>query len=297
MTAHSKFRTAAFILFAMVLLCGNSAFSQDAKKQEPAKKDEQADSKQADGKTPVNPDQPSDLGSWRVTDFEPYVKSLKDLEKIGKDYSETVLKQAIDEFATGIDILSDMESEVIKTRASYEKKNNLNERWYWQEIDRKNEQSRHISFVKTEAKMKSITHFTRAINHLDNVQATEVRKDPKYINFQIQLFQAYISTQYDLKNLKPCIPILEKYVTINDKTKNDPWAYKYMASCYGFMETMLAKYNQTSDDEIIKFKSKKNSSLLKAIELQYGVDSPQYQQLKEVVELDEKKTERISDFK
>jgi len=280
----------------MALLCGNTAFSQTAKKEEPAKAEAKDDKKQADSKS-TNPDQPSDLGSWRVTDFEPYVKSLKDLEKIGKDYSETMLKQSIDEFATGIDILSDMESEIIKTRASYEKKNNLNERWYWQEIDRKNEQARHISFVKIEAKMKSITHFTRAINHLDNVQATEVRKDPKYINFQIQLFQAYVSTQYDLKNLKPCIPILERYVTINDKTKNDPWAYKYMASCYGFMETMLTKYNQSSDEELLKFKSKKNSSLLKAVEIQYGVDSPQYQQLKEVVELDEKKTERISDFK
>lgn len=242
-------------------------------------------------------DAPSDLGGWRITDFEPYIKSLKDLEKIGKEYSQTVLKQSIDEFSTGVDILQDMENEILKTKAAFEKKNNLNERWYWQEIDRKNEQDRHISFIKGEAKMKSITHFTRAINYLDNVQAVEVRKDPQFVNFQILLYQTYISTQYDLHNLKPCIPILEKYVNINDKTKNDAWAYKYMASCYAFMETMLVRYGQVSDDIIQDYKQRKNSSLLKSIEIVYGVESPQYQQMKEVVEIDEKKTEKISDFK
>jgi hypothetical protein len=291
-------------VFAITLFLSGAAYSQ----AQPKPQGQTQPQGQAQGQTQPAPTggdqaaaqptvQPSDLGGWRVTDFEPYVRSLKELEKIGKDYSETVLKQAIDEYSTGIDILQDMESEVIKTKAAYEKKNNLNERWYWQEIDRKNEQARHIQYVKVEAKMKSITHFTRAINYLDNVQALEVRKDQRFINFQIRLFQAYISTQYDLHNLKPCIPILERYVAINDKTKNDVWAYKYMASCYGFMETMLVKYGQSSDDVIQEFKSKKNTSLLKAIELQYGIESPQYQQLKDVVELDQKKTEKISDFK
>ena len=241
--------------------------------------------------------QPSDIGGWRVSDFEPYVKSLKELEKVGKEYSETVLKQAIDEYATGIDLLQDMESEILKTKAAYDKKNNLNERWYWQEIDRKNEQARHIARLKVEAKMKSITHFTRAINYLDNIQSIEVRSDKQFINFQIRLFQAYVSTQYDMHNLKPCIPILERYITINEKTKNDVWAYKYMSSCYGFMETLLLKSNQGGDDIIHDFKQKKNRALLFSAELAYGIESPQYKQLKEVVELDEKKTEKISDFK
>jgi hypothetical protein len=241
--------------------------------------------------------QPSDIGGWRVSDFEPYVKSLKELEKVGKEYSETVLKQAIDEYATGIDLLQDMESEILKTKAAYDKKNNLNERWYWQEIDRKNEQARHIARLKVEAKMKSITHFTRAINYLDNIQSIEVRSDKQFINFQIRLFQAYVSTQYDMHNLKPCIPILERYITINEKTKNDVWAYKYMSSCYGFMENLLVKSNQGGDDIIQDFKQKKNRALLFSAELAYGIESPQYKQLKEVVELDEKKTEKISDFK
>jgi hypothetical protein len=243
-------------------------------------------------------EQPSEIGAgWRTQDFEPYVKSLKELEKIGKEYSQTVLKQALDEYSTGRDILNDMENEILKTKTAYEKKNNLNERWYWQEIDRRNEQSRHISFVKTESKMKAVTHFTKSINLLDKVQAVEVRKDPQFVNFQIVLFQSYISTQYDLYNLKPCIPILERYVGINEKTRNDVWAWKYMASCYGFMEAHLVKYGQVSDDLILDYKQKKNRSLLRSIELQYGIDSPQYQQLKDIVEIDEKKSEKVNAFK
>jgi hypothetical protein len=63
------------------------------------------------------------------------------------------------------------------------------------------------------------------------------------------------------------------------------------------METMLVKTNQASDDVVQDFKQKKNRSLLMSAELGYGIESPQYKQLKEVVELDEKKTEKISDFK
>jgi len=284
-----------FLAFAAITAYAQTQPVQPTKPAQPAQQQTQTQ-KTAD--TAPTGDQPSDIGAgWRVTDFEPYVKSLKDLEKIGKEYSETVLKLSIDEYSTGIDILHDMESEILKTKAAYDKKNNLNERWYWQEIDRKNEQERHINFVKLEAKMKAVTHFTRAINSLDNVQAVEVRKEPTFVNFQIKLFQSYISTNYDLHNLKPCIPILERYVNINDKTKGDVWAYKYLASCYGFMEAHLVKYGQVSDDLITDYKQKKNRSLLQAVELAYGIESPQYQQLKEVVELDEKKTEKINDFK
>ena len=278
----------AFVLLAAVAA---SAQNQPAGAAAPAAQPAQA---QPDGANNV---QPSDIGGWRVSDYEPYVKSLKELEKVSKEYSETVLKQAIDEYATGIDLLQDMESEVLKAKAAYEKKNNLNERWYWQEIDRKNEEARHIAALKVAAKMKSIAHFTRAINYIDNIQSLEVRTDKQFINFEIRLFQAYVSTQYDLHNLKPCIPILERYITINEKTKNDVWAYKYMSSCYGFMETLLTKSSQSNDDVIQDFKQKKNRSLLFAAELAYGIESAQYKQLKEVVELDEKKTEKISDFK
>jgi hypothetical protein len=242
-------------------------------------------------------DLPSELGGWRVTDFQPYVKAFKELEKVNKEYSIQILTQAIDNYAKGLDILQDMENEVEKTKSRFKLRSNLNERWYWQEIDRRNQEERKISYIKFEAKMKSITSLTKAINLLDEIRSTEVRKDQKFINFQIRLFQVYVSTQYDLHNLKPCIPILERYVTITNKTKNDVWAYKYLASCYGFMEATLKKYRHSSEDVIIEFKQKKNRALLRAAELYYGIDTPHYKHLKEVVELDERKSEKLNDFK
>src|SRR4030042_3813054 len=117
------------------------------------------------------------------------------------------------------------------------------------------------------------------------------------MNFQSRLFQVYVSTQYDLQNFKPCIPVLERYITLSEKNAKDIWAYKYMASCYGYMERVLAKYRHASEDEINLFKNKKNRGLLQAVELKYGLDSPHYKHMQEVVEQDEKKSERINDFK
>lgn len=247
-------------------------------------------------KQEITNEQPSELGGWRVNDFQPYIQAFKELEKVNKEYSEQILTMAIDNYAKGLDILEDMENEVEKIKIKFKKRSNLNERWYWQEIDRRNQELRQIAFLKYNSKMKSITSLTKAIQLLDNVQSLEVRKDKKFINFQIRLYQVYVSTQYDLHNLKPCIPILEKYITLTNKTKNDVWAYKYMASCYGFMENMLKKYKHSSEDIILEFKQKKNRALLMAAELYYGIETPHYKRLKEVVELDERKSERLNDF-
>lgn len=246
-----------------------------------------------------NDESPSDLGSgWRVEDYTPYVKSLKELEKLSKDYGEKVLQQSMDEYSKGMDLLHDMEAEVANAKRRFAKKNNLNEQWYWQEIDRKNQEKRQIARIKYEAKLKAVTYFTRAINSMDNIQNQELIETEQFVNYKIKLFQAYVSSQYDIQNLKPCIPVLEKYIAVNEETKKDVWAYKYLASCYGFMETTLAKYNTSISEElIVEYKQKKNQSLLTAAELQYGIDSIEYRSLKEVVELDEKKSERINDFR
>jgi hypothetical protein len=238
-----------------------------------------------------------EASGWRIRDFKPYVKAIQELEKLNKEYSENLLKLSIDEYSTGLGILEDMENKVIKMMTANKQKKYLNERFYWQEIDRKNQEQRQIAAKKIEAKMKSVTYLTRAIDYLDQVQSIEIRQEPRYLNFKIRLYQVYVSTQYDLQNFKPCIPILERYITLTDKTAKDIWAYKYMASCYGYMERVLAKYRHASEDEINSFKNKKNRSMLQAVELKYGVDSPHYKQMQEIVQEDEKKSERINDFK
>ena len=60
------------------------------------------------------------------------------------------------------------------------------------------------------------------------------------------------------------------------------------------MEAVLAKYKQSTEDEITNYKNKKNRSMLKAAELKYSIDSPHYKQLREVVELDQKKSLKIN---
>ena len=71
-----------------------------------------------------------DIGGWRVKDFKPYVQAMRDLQKLSREYAENLLKVAIDEYSTGLDILEDMENEVAKLTAANKDKKNLNERWY-----------------------------------------------------------------------------------------------------------------------------------------------------------------------
>ena len=287
-----RYNKIVFIITCVVLslfIVQIAGYSQQEKKK-------QQEQKEATSVIPSDKIEPEDTG-WRIRDFKPYIKAIEELEKLNKEYSENLLKLAIDEYSTGLDILEDMENEIVKIREKFKNQKNLSERWYWQEIDRKNQQQRQIAAKKFEAKVKSVTYFTKSINYLDEVLSVEVRQDPKYINFQSRLFQVYVSTQYDLHNFKPCIPILERYISLSEKNKKDIWAYKYLASCYGYMEKVLNKYKHATEDEIMTYKNKKNRSMLQAVELKYGVESPHFKQLQEVVEQDEKKSERINDFR
>ncbi len=225
---------------------------------------------------------------WKTEDYKPYIKTMQDLEKLSKQYSENRLSLAKDEFAKGLDILKDMVADIEEYKTEAGKKSYLEEKWYWQEVDRKNAQQRYITRLKVEAKTKSVTYFTRAIKNLDEIQSNELRSDPRYIELKAALFRVYVSTQYDLGNLKPCIPVLERYIELSEQTRKDKWAYKYLASCYAFMETILDNSRATPEESVAYYRNRKNQSILKAVELEFGRDSVEYKEMQKVVQRDEK---------
>ncbi len=281
-----KIRSAIITLTAL-MFTAVSVYAQNAQNEEAAEPNNQV----------LVKDFTLEENGWRITDYAPYIAALKDLEKLQKQYSENILRLAIDEYSTGMDILEDMDLEVAAIIERNKAKINLHEQWYWQEIDRKNQEYREIAYMKREAKTKAVTYLTKAINYADQVLNAELRNEPKFINFQAKLYQAYVATQYDIQNLKPCIPVLERYVKLSADTRKDVWAYRYMASCYAFMENMLQRYKYTSDDELMQYKNKKNASLLVAAELLYGIDSPEYKKMQETVQKDERRSERINSYR
>ncbi len=234
------------------------------------------------------------LDGWRITDYKPYIDSIKELEKLSKEYSEFMLTRSIDQYSRGIDTLDDMTTEIEKLKKEYKNKKYLNEKWYWQEVDRKNAQARKIHRIKIEAKTKSITSFTKSINTLDDIRSNEIKNDPKFLEFKSKLFRVYVSTQFDLGNYKPCLPILERYITLREENRKDIWAYKYLANCYAFIEETLKKSKSPSEEDIVYYKNMKNKSILQAVELKYGTDSVEFKEIQKVVQLDEKKSEAIN---
>ena len=85
---------------------------------------------------------------WMTTDYKPYISTIKDLEKLSKEYSEFLLKRSVDEYSKGFDTLEDMQSEIVRLKEVYKNTKYLNEKWYWQEVDRKNAQDRYINRIK-----------------------------------------------------------------------------------------------------------------------------------------------------
>ncbi len=281
-------------IFFFCALFSIAAYSQQDAKADASKKtaeEKKSDEKKGDDK---KDESGKAKDGWQTTDYKPYMATIKDLEKLSKEYSEFLLKRSVDEYSKGFDTLEDMQGEIIRLKEVYKNAQYLNEKWYWQEIDRKNAQDRYLGRLKTEAKTKSITYFTRAINTLDNIRSNDLKNNDKFIDYKSKLFRIYVSTQYDLGNIKPCIPILERYITMNDENRKDIWAHKYLSSCYAVMEAMLDKSSKTSEEDVIYYKNKKNHSILMAVELQYGVNSDEFKEVQKIIQKDERKAEVIN---
>ena len=256
-----------------------------------------AGAQQADGRNQQSTpgaflDQAKD--GWKINDYKPYMATLRELEKLSKEYSEFLLKRSVDEYSKGFDVLEDMQAEIARLKDVYNNTKYLNEKWYWQEIDRKSAQDRHMGRIRNEAKTKAVTYFTRAINTLDEVRSNELKSHDTFIDYKSKLYRSYVSTQYDIGNIKPCIPILERYILLKEENRKDIWAYKYLSSCYAVMEAMLDKSHKTNDEDVIYYKNKKNQSILIAVELQYGLDSAEYKDIQKTIQKDESKRELIN---
>ena len=231
---------------------------------------------------------------WRVEDYRPYMSTLQDLERLSKEYSEFLLKRSIDEYSKGFDTLDDMQAEIARLKDIYNTTKYLNEKWYWQEIDRKSAQERHLGRIRNEAKTKAVTYFTRAINTMDEIGSNEIKNNETFIDYKSKLYRIYVSTQYDIGNVKPCIPILERYILLREENRKDVWAYRYLSSCYAVMEAMLDRSTKVNEDDMIYYRNKKNQSILIAVELQYGLDSAEYKDIQKTIQRDESKREVIN---
>jgi len=229
----------------------------------------------------------TEVNGWQIKDYLPYIQAMNDISKLSREYSENMLQLAIDEYSAGIDKLEKMEAEIARLEENNKNKINPGEK-RWQSIDRENQEKRQIYRIKQNAKMKSGTYFALSINHLDEIQSKSILESKEFVIFKVRLYQVFVSTQYDLQNFNSCIPVLEKYISLNNDTQKDLWAHKYLANCYAFMESLSQKSRSIPKEDALRYGHLKNKYLLKASEIQYGVESPEYKNMQDIINKYEK---------
>ena len=224
---------------------------------------------------------------WHNPDYRPYVKSFEELVKLGDDYAENKFRLSLANYNTGQSLIFKMRQEIQRFKEGQAEKIKLNEKWYWQTIDRKAWENRYITRKKLEAKLKAVTYYTRAMNHLDSIQNKKFRESERFKDLQANVYRQWVIQQYDLRNIPQTINVLERYITLAPKYDSEVPAHKYLASAYGVKEQILVKYGAGTEQELNFYKKKKNQHLLKAAELKYGKDKPEYEKILELVNRDE----------
>lgn len=224
---------------------------------------------------------------WHNPDYKPYIESFDQLVTLSDAFAENKLRLALSNYQTGRSIIQKMRESVQRYREEAAEAKHLNEKWYWQTLDRKAKEERQIAEMKRKAKLKAVTYFSRSIAHMDEIQNKKVRESDKFKELIADVYRDWVIQQYDLKNLPQCIDILERYINLDPKYDKEISPHKYLTSCYGFRENVLTKYEAGTEDERIFLKKKKNEHLLRAAELKYKKNSPEYEKILSEVNRDE----------
>jgi len=223
---------------------------------------------------------------WKNPDFVGYNKAFEDLHKLSKAFANNKYRLALSAYQSGMNSILKMRENVEQFRKEQAEKKRLDEKWYWQKIDRRANEERYVQREKMAAKLAAVTYFTKAINHLDDIKNADLREEKAYKTLLSSVYRAWIIAEFDTQNYPQCIPILELYLELDTNEKEYP-AHKYLASCYSFEENTMKKYKGGSDDQIQKLKNKKNLHLLRATELKYGKGSIEYKHIVDLVNKDE----------
>lgn len=227
-----------------------------------------------------------DEALWKNPDFVGYNKAFDELHKLSKAYANNKYRLALSSYQSGVNTIMKMRENIEQYKKEQSEKKRLDEKWYWQKVDRKAAEERYIQREKMAAKLAAVTYFTKAINHLDEIKNPDLREEEAYKALLSAVYREWIKAEYDTQNYPQCIPILELYLELNKNEEEYP-AHKYLASCYSFEENTLKKYKAGSDDQIQKLKNKKNVHLLRATELKYGKGSIEYKHIVDLVNKDE----------
>lgn len=223
---------------------------------------------------------------WKNPDYRNYEGTFAELHKLSKSFANNQYRLSLSAYQAGVNSIIKMRDAVELYKKQEAEKKRLNEKWYWQVVDRKAREQRVVNRMKREAKMEAVTFFTRAINYLDEITNPNLRERPAFKKLLSALYRNWIMYQYDLGNIPQIIPILELYIEVDDNEKEYP-AHKYLAQAYAFQENMVKKYGAGTEDQLFRFRYKKNMHLLRAAELKYTKESPEYKHVVNVVNRDE----------
>lgn len=223
---------------------------------------------------------------WKNADYRDYSEDFARLYRFSPAFTNDKYRMAISNYQAGISTIIKMRNDTEMVR--YERETlpqRMVEKWYWQIVDRRAQTERIVGRKRRTAKISAVTYLSRAINDMDDIPK-HLHDNPAYRQLLSAIYRSWVIHQFDLGNLPQCIPVLEQYIEIDDNEREYP-AHRYLYQSYAFQEKLLENHNAGTEAEILHFRRRKNVHLLRAAELKYSKDSPEYREIIEVVNRDE----------
>ncbi len=221
-------------------------------------------------------------GSWgKEADQVEAIQDIKIIDELSEESTIARMQEARNHFNTSLATFKASEKQIKDKREAAAKEINPQDKYAWQKKTREMELDRECKRISQEGRKNAVLELVKGMNTLDRIENPSTLSSPVYIDLKGSIYREYIKHQFRMKNYNQAMDMIEMYLQLGDKYKNEAEPHKLLAICYESNEKVATKYKRES--VALEFKSKKNIHLLKYAEIAYGKDSNQYKRISKKV--------------
>lgn len=177
-------------------------------------------------------------------------------------------------FLLGASELAQKMSQELKTDTS----RSIRDPLWWKEVDANSAERRRQNAVRQRYGIELAERYNRVFQSLQELDRTAFQSDPRVTWLKRHAYRQYIVIQSAVGNYIPALELLEEYARLPSAEAEWPMHY-YFFVCLNHIFTDLRRSTAVREETLIDVRARKNSHWLRAVELKFGKQSAQFEEV------------------
>ncbi|MDH5656469.1 MAG: hypothetical protein OEZ34_11205 [Spirochaetia bacterium] len=221
--------------------------------------------------------------SWTYPELPPdfYTHQIPELNYAPMEQAQ--LRRAYSHYENAVLLIENMKKDLIRMD---KKIRSVRSDIWWKVIDETDSLMRQRHRIKMKYSTDLARTAGKSIEILEGIQNTKVRSSRAFINLYYQSLRMHAIYEAVMFNYDSAFYSLQKY-KINENSDLE-WPYHYLLSiCYRYKFRLAQKNTRIYEKELLELRKMKNLHKKLAVSLKYGIESEEYNLIKNKIRLEE----------